>query len=137
LMVKFELPPAVTEVGLNDEFVPLGAPPTDSATVWADPEVTAVEIVLVPLLPWARFRLVGEAEIEKSLGAGVVTLMDSVGVLAGGFTPLEAWTTKLKVPVTEGVPDRTPVAAVRVSPVGSEPLVTVKVGAGLPEAAKV
>jgi hypothetical protein len=123
-MVRVELPPAVTGVGLNDEIVPLGAF-TDSATLWAEPEVTAVEIVLVPLLPCTRFRLVGEAEIEKSLGCGVVTVMDNEGVLAGGFTPLEAWTTKVKVPVTDGVPDSTPVVAVRVSPVGRDPLVTV------------
>ena len=65
------------------------------------------------------------------------TVIESCPVLAGGFTPLEAWTVKVNVPVADGVPDRTPVLEFNARPVGGEPLVTVKVGAGLPVAEKV
>src|SRR5438477_9837344 len=43
--VRVELPPAVTEVGLKLAVVPDGTPLAESDTVWADPFVTAVEIV--------------------------------------------------------------------------------------------
>ena len=90
LMLKVDEPPAVTEVGLNDEVVPLGAPLTDSATLWAEPEVTAVEIVLVPLVACTRLRLVGLAEIEKSLTTGVVMVRERLVV----------WVALVPVPVT-------------------------------------
>ena len=50
---------------------------------------------------------------------------------------MAAWTAKLEVPVTVGVPDSTPDVAFRESPAGSTPLVTEKVGAGLPLAVNV
>jgi hypothetical protein len=64
------LPPAVTDGGLSDALAPLGAPETEKLTVSALPEVTAVEIVLVPEAPCARVKVVGLAEIEKSFVAG-------------------------------------------------------------------
>lgn len=67
LTVSVELPPAVTEVGLRLADAPAGVPDTVRATVSALPEVTAVEIVLVPEFPGARLKLVGFVEIEKSL----------------------------------------------------------------------
>ena len=60
LSVSVEPLPAVTDVGLNVAVAPAGTPETVSATLCADPLVTAVEIVEVPLAPgdghraWAR-----------------------------------------------------------------------------------
>ena len=65
-MLSVELLPAVTDVGLSEAVTPLGAPETASDTVPALPEVTAVEIVLLPALPAATLTLDGDAEIEKS-----------------------------------------------------------------------
>jgi len=61
-----ELPPAVIDVGLSDAVAPAGVPDTERVIAWALPLVTAVEIVLLPPVPWARVRLEGLAEIEKS-----------------------------------------------------------------------
>ena len=47
-------------------------------------------------------------------------------------TPLLARTVKVNVPAVVGVPDSTPVVAFNVNPLGSVPLATAKVGAGLP-----
>jgi hypothetical protein len=57
---------------------PAGTPPAPRLTDSAEPLVTAVEIVEVPLLPWATLRLLGLALIEKSLDAGVVTVNATV-----------------------------------------------------------
>lgn len=65
--MSVELPPALTEVGLKLALAPLGRPEILKVTVCVPPEVTAVEIVLVPVECFPlRFRLVGFAEIEKS-----------------------------------------------------------------------
>ena len=69
MTVRVDEPPAVTEVGLKPTVVPAGWPLALRPTVWADPLVTAVLIVEVPLAPWATFRLFGPAAIEKSDGA--------------------------------------------------------------------
>src|SRR5947209_1935606 len=69
-----EEPPAVTEAGLKLTVVPAGCPPALRFTVCADPLVTAVPIVAVPLAPWTTVRLLGLALIEKSSGGGVVTV---------------------------------------------------------------
>jgi hypothetical protein len=66
LTVTVELAPALTELGLNDTVVPDGCPVALSDTVCAEPLVTAVEIVDVPLPPCATLRLLGLAAIEKS-----------------------------------------------------------------------
>jgi hypothetical protein len=60
-------PPAVTDVGLSEAVGPLGETLAVRLTVPAEPLVTAVLIVEVPLLPWTIERLVGLALIEKSL----------------------------------------------------------------------
>lgn len=49
VIVRVELPPAVTEVGLNVAVVPDGRPLAPKATVCAEPLATAVLIVDVPL----------------------------------------------------------------------------------------
>jgi hypothetical protein len=70
--VSVLLPPAVTEVGLTDALAPAGTPETERFTVCADPDVTAVEMVLVPELPWTRLSDAGDAAIEKSSVTGAV-----------------------------------------------------------------
>src|SRR5258708_32910668 len=66
LTVSAEELPAVTEVGFNEAVGPEGETLAERLTVPAEPLVTAVLIVDVPLLPWAIERLVGLALIEKS-----------------------------------------------------------------------
>jgi hypothetical protein len=51
VIVRVELPPAVTDVGLNVAVAPDGRPLAPRATVCAEPLVTAVDIVDVPLWP--------------------------------------------------------------------------------------
>ena len=51
LIVKVELPPAVTAVGLSDATGPAGLTPAERFTVAAVPAVTAVIMVLVPVDP--------------------------------------------------------------------------------------
>jgi len=76
LIVRVELPPEVIGLGLNDADAPLGTPLIERETLWALPEVTAVLIALVPEVPWLTVKLLGLAEIEKSLTA--------VEMIAGG-----------------------------------------------------
>ena len=78
LRVRVDEDPAFTEVGLNVPLAPPGSPPTDSATLWAEPEITAVEIVLVTELPCTALALAGLAEIEKSLATGAVMVTETV-----------------------------------------------------------
>ena len=66
-MVIFEDPPAVIGLGLKLTVVPEGWPLALRLTLWAEPLVTAVEIVEVPLEPGATVKLLGLALIEKSL----------------------------------------------------------------------
>jgi len=74
VIVIVDEPPAVTEAGLKPTFEPAGTPLALRLTDWAEPLVTAVEIVEVPLLPCAMLTLPGLAAIEKSLGGGAVTV---------------------------------------------------------------
>ena len=70
LTVSTELAPAVTDVGLREAVAPAGTPETERVTVPALP-TTAVEMLLEPLVPCARLRLLGLAEIEKSAAVTV------------------------------------------------------------------
>ncbi len=72
--VSVELPPAVTDDGLSDAVAPLGTPERERLTVCALPEVTAVEMELVPEAPCCRLKLAGLAEIEKLFTVGLVTV---------------------------------------------------------------
>ena len=69
-IVSEALPPDVTDVVSKVAVAPDGTPLTLSVTVSAEPEIVAVEIVLVPDAPWMTVTDVGEALIEKSLGGG-------------------------------------------------------------------
>ena len=62
-----ELAPEVTEVGDRVAVTPAGAPETVRATVCAEPEVVAVEMVALADPPAATVAEVGDAAIEKSL----------------------------------------------------------------------
>jgi hypothetical protein len=68
LIVIVDEPPAVTDDGLKLAVAPVGSPVALSATDCAEPLVTAVEIVEVPLEPWPTLTLEGFALIEKSDG---------------------------------------------------------------------
>ena len=89
-MVRVELPPAVTEDGLRVAVIPAGAPLALRLTVPAEPLVTAVLMVAVPLLPCWMLKALGEALIEKSLEAGAVTVTVTAVL----------WVTVPSVPVT-------------------------------------
>jgi hypothetical protein len=77
VIVIVEEPPEVTEPGLKPTLAPVGCPLAVSVTVCAEPVVVAVEIVEVPLAPWATLTLDGLAPMEKSDGA-VVTVSATV-----------------------------------------------------------
>ena len=68
MTVIVEEVPAVTEAGLNVTVVPAGWTLAPRLTVWAEPLVTAVEIVALPLEPSGMLRLVGLGASEKSDG---------------------------------------------------------------------
>src|SRR5256884_9660 len=56
------------DVGVTEALAPLGVP--DTARLIVPPlATTVVEMVLEPLVPCTRLKLVGMAEIEKSLPA--------------------------------------------------------------------
>jgi hypothetical protein len=88
LNVSVELPPAVMVEGLNDAVVPAGTPLALSATLSAEPLVTAVEIVDVALPPGSAETLFGLAPIEKLLGAAVTISVTVVSWLTLGAVPL-------------------------------------------------
>ena len=82
--------PAIMEPGLSEALAPGGRPLTERLTLCVEPEVTVVEMVLVPEVPCTRLRLEGLAEMEKSFGGGAVIVSDSV----------VAWVLLVPVPVT-------------------------------------
>ena len=85
-----ELAPAV-DAGRGERHQgPVGGPVALKATDWATPAVTAVLMVLVAAEPAAALAEAGEAEIEKSLGAGAVTVR----------VKAVEWVAEVPVPVT-------------------------------------
>jgi hypothetical protein len=66
--VELPEPGAAIDVGLNAAVTPEGSPLAESDTAELKPPETVVEIVLVPLLPAATERLVGDA-LSVKLGA--------------------------------------------------------------------
>ena len=59
--------PAVTDVEPRVAVTPAGTPLSDSATLWALPEVTAVDTVVVAVPPWITAPEAGDADTEKLL----------------------------------------------------------------------
>jgi len=88
LSVSVELPPAATDPGLKDADAPEGSTLAESATVSADPLITAVEMVDVALPPWTADTLLGLALIEKLLGAAVTVSVTVVLCVALGAVPV-------------------------------------------------
>ena len=78
--VRVELPEpgAAIDVGLNAAVTPVGSPVAESDTAELKPPDTVVEIVLVPLLPAATERLVGDALTAKSGVAVADTVKETV-----------------------------------------------------------
>ena len=66
--VRVELPPpgALIEAGLKLAVTPVGKPEAEREIAELNPPVTAVEIVVLPELPWVTYKLVGEALNVKS-----------------------------------------------------------------------
>jgi hypothetical protein len=77
LIVIVDESPELTDAGLKATVVPAGTPLALSAMLCADPFVTAVLIVAVPLLPCCTLRLLGLAAIEKSSAGGGVTVNET------------------------------------------------------------
>src|SRR6266550_4866931 len=83
--------PAVMDVGATEALAPLGVPDTARLIVPPLPNTT-VELVLEPLAPCTRLRVLGLAEIVK-FGLGAVTVSCTV----------VGWVTDPSVPVTVSV----------------------------------
>jgi hypothetical protein len=64
-IVSVDEPPLVTDAGENDAVAPLGRPLALSETVWADPDVVAVETVALVPDPAVTVADDGLTEIEK------------------------------------------------------------------------
>src|SRR5947207_15747109 len=77
LTFSVALPPALMDVGVTEALAPLGVPDTVRLIVPPLP-TTVVEVVLEPLAPCNRLKLVGLAEIVK-FGLGAVTVSCTIG----------------------------------------------------------
>src|SRR5204863_7391083 len=88
LTFSVALPPALMDVGVKEALAPLGVPDTARLIVPPVP-TTVVEMVLEPLVPCTRLRLLGLAEIVKSLLADVTL-----------SCTLDGWASDASVPVT-------------------------------------
>src|SRR5256885_4934410 len=86
--VRVELPLVVTEIGLSPADAPLGVPLTVRLIVSAEPLVSAVEMVEVPLWPWINERLVGLALMEKSFGGGGAVTVKPTDVQGVALVPV-------------------------------------------------
>lgn len=64
--VEFPLPGAAIETGFKVTVTPEGAPDADNETAALKPPTAALDIVVLPDVPWATDRLVGEALKTKS-----------------------------------------------------------------------
>lgn len=71
--VSVLLPPVV-EGGLNVAVTPLGNPLAPRATLFVNPPVRVIVIVLAPLAPRLTVRLEGEADNVNSAGGGALTV---------------------------------------------------------------
>ena len=52
----------VVLLGFNDAVTPLGKPDAEKLTLLLNPPCGMTVMVLVPLVPWTRLRLLGEAD---------------------------------------------------------------------------
>jgi hypothetical protein len=73
--------------------------------------------------------------LEVTANCAFTTIVNACVIVRGGFAESVSWSVKLLVPVAVGVPEMTPVLGFKVSPAGSEPLITDHVsGLTAPEA---
>lgn len=84
----------VTKVGLKVPVAPAGRPEIERLTAELKPFNDVIVIVEVPEPPWTIVRVVGEAEIEKSGGAAIVSEIVTVCVKV----PLVPVTVRVEVP---------------------------------------
>ena len=120
--------------------VPDRTPAVLSVTpVGNEPEVTenvgtgvpVAVTVNVPAVPSVKVVVLAEVI------AGAPVTVKVKFCVASGVTPLVAVMVTANTPFTEGVPDSTPLVPSKVTPVGKEPVVIEKVGAGVPVAVTV
>ena len=128
VMVMVELPDPGAGMGLGLKFtvVPEGMPEADRAMAPLNPLPIVVVIVDVPWLPCTTLSEEGEAEMVK-LGAAVTVMLSGAIAVAGGDSESLTCTVKLAVPAVIGVPEITPLLALRVKPLGKLPLMTLQV----------
>ena len=90
LTLSVDVPPALTLLGFSEALAPDGAPLTVRLMVSAVPLTTAVEIVEVPPVFWARLSEEGFELMEKSFaGGGAVTVsITVVECVAEGAVPV-------------------------------------------------
>ena len=132
VMTKAKIP---LTVGVPDRtpavlsVTPVGKEPEVTENVGAGVPVAVT--VNVPTVP--SVKVVALAEV---IAGGLVTVKVKFCV-ASGVIPLLAVMVTANTPFTEGVPDSTPVLLLKVTPVGKEPVVIEKMGAGVPVAVTV
>ena len=83
---------------------------------------------------WAPNVAFGKGEIVVIVKAGLITILKSLVAVCTGLVAEEAWTVKLNVPATAGIPLRVPVV-VRDRPGGVMPDTIVQLKGGGPLAA--
>ena len=94
--------------GLNDAVTPLGRPDADKLTLLLKPPWGVTVIVLVPLVPWTKLRLLGEEERVKSptgltvrVIVAVLVKVPDVPVMVTLEVPIVAVVPTLRVTVVE------------------------------------
>ena len=90
-MLSVDEAPEATDVGLRVAVTPLGAPETLRFTVSDDPDVIAVEIVLLVLLPATTETDDGLALIEKSFAVPHEGLTDTQAFPLGAALENSNW----------------------------------------------
>jgi hypothetical protein len=78
--VELPLPGAAMLPGLKLAVTPEGRPEADNEIAELKPPLTKVEMVLVPELPWATDKLVGEA-LRLKLGVAVAVIVNAMVVV--------------------------------------------------------
>jgi hypothetical protein len=78
--VELPLPGAAMLPGLKLAVTPEGRPEADNEIAELKPPLTEVEMVLVPELPWATDKLVGEA-LRLKLGVAVAVIVNAMVVV--------------------------------------------------------
>ncbi len=78
--VELPLPGVAMDAGLKLVVTPVGSPDAERDTAELKPPLTAVEIVVLPELPWMTERLAGDALRVKLGAAAALTVRATVVV---------------------------------------------------------